>query len=98
MGWTIAVFVELTARLWLDAKEVAGRPTEDEKVVTGREAAGTGKEDGVRSLSKLVDPFQAQQCGMEEHNLFHALHRNGCPICVKARGKALDHQKKFVFK
>ena len=69
-------------------------PEGGEKIVMGEEAVRIGKEDGIREFRKLVDPLKPSKAEVDDHNLFHTPYRNWCPICVKAKGKALDHQKK----
>ncbi len=44
-------------------------------------------------VSKLVDPKLPSEREVEEHKMMgHVVYRNWCPICVKARGKEMDHK------
>jgi len=43
-------------------------------------------------LRKLIDPRLPTQREVDEHNLTHLPYRNWCPVCVKAKGKDLDHR------
>ena len=67
---------------------------ESEKIVMGEEALRIGRDDGVRGFRKLVDPLKPNKEEVDDHDLFHTPYRNWCPICVRAKGKTLDHQKK----
>ena len=67
---------------------------EEEKIVTGEKPDRLSRDDGAREVKKLVDPLKPTQKEVDEHNLFHTPYRNWCPICVKAKGKSLDHQRK----
>jgi hypothetical protein len=45
-------------------------------------------------LRKLVDPKLPTQDKVDEHYLRgHVPYRNWCPVCIRARGKDMDHQK-----
>ena len=46
-----------------------------------------------RIEKELVDPRRPTEHEVEEHNLTHIPYRNWCPICVRAKGKDLDHRK-----
>ena len=52
-----------------------------------------GKEEDKRELRKLIDPRKPTQEEVDEHELTHLPYRNWCPICVRAKGKELDHRK-----
>ena len=41
----------------------------------------------------MIDPRRPTEHEVEEHNLTHVPYRNWCPICVRAKGKDLDHRK-----
>ena len=44
-------------------------------------------------MLKLMDPKLPSKKEVEEHYLQgHALYRNWCPICIKARGKEREHK------
>jgi len=78
----------------LDDAEMQLQGEGDEAIVMGEAAVRISKDDGVRVIRKLVDPLKPTKEEVDEHDLFHTPYRNWCPICVKAKGKALDHQKK----
>ena len=46
-----------------------------------------------RVVRKLIDPRKPSQAEVAEHELTHIPYRNWCPICVRCRGKDLDHRK-----
>ena len=46
-----------------------------------------------RDVRKIGDPRKPSQQEVEEHELTHIPYRNWCPICVRCRGKDLDHRK-----
>ena len=46
-----------------------------------------------RKVHKLVDPRKPTQEEVDEHELTHIPYRNWCPVCVRCRGKDLDHRK-----
>ena len=50
------------------------------------------KEEG-RKLRSIGDPRLPSPREVEEHNLTHLPYRNWCPVCVRCRGKGLDHRK-----
>ena len=41
----------------------------------------------------MVDPRLPSQKDVDNHNLTYVPYRNWCPICVRCRGKDLDHRK-----
>ncbi len=41
----------------------------------------------------MNDPRRLKEHEVEEHNLTHTPYRNWCPICVRAKGRDLDHRK-----
>ena len=47
---------------------------------------------GPGTIRKLIDPRLPSQREVDEHNLTHLPYRNWCPICVRAKGKDLDHR------
>ena len=64
------------------------------KVVEGgSEAQRVNKHGDSREIRKLIDPRKPSQEEVDEHELTHLPYRNWCPICVKAKGKELDHRK-----
>ena len=52
-----------------------------------------GKDEEKRELRKLIDPRKPTQEEVDEHELTHLPYRNWCPICVRGKGKELDHRK-----
>ena len=64
----------------------------DESKPHGGEAAERIKgEEGSQVIRKMVDPRLPTQKEVDEHNLTHLPYRNWCPICIKAKGKDMDH-------
>ena len=57
------------------------------------DAERKGKEEDGRDMRKLIDPRRPTKEEVDEHDLTHLPYRNWCPICVKAKGKELDHRK-----
>ena len=43
-------------------------------------------------VRKIIDPKLPSKEEVEHHNLTHLPYRNWCPICVKAKGKDMDHK------
>ena len=50
------------------------------------------KEDA-REVAKLNDPRRPSQAEIDDHELTHIPYRNWCSICVRCRGRDLDHRK-----
>ena len=46
-----------------------------------------------RVTRKLNDPRKPTQAEVDEHELTHIPYRNWCSVCVRCRGKDLDHRK-----
>ena len=46
-----------------------------------------------RCVRKLADPRRPSQAEVDEHELTHIPYRNWCAVCVRCRGKDLDHRK-----
>lgn len=46
-----------------------------------------------RLVRKMVDPRKPTAEEVKEHDLTHIPYRNWCPICVRCKGKDLDHRK-----
>ena len=61
----------------------------------GQEVKRIGKEDDERTdaVKRLVDPRKPTKDEVDYHELFHLPYRNWCPLCVRAKGKELDHRK-----
>ena len=38
------------------------------------------------------DPRLPSRAEIEEHNVSHLPYRNWCPVCIKAKGKDMDHR------
>ena len=45
-----------------------------------------------RIIKHMLDPRKPTQTEIEEHDLTHLPYRNWCSICVKSKGKDLDHR------
>ena len=43
-------------------------------------------------MRKMLDPRLPNQTEVDEHNLTHLPYRNWCPICIKAKGRDMDHR------
>ena len=41
----------------------------------------------------MIDPRKPTKAEVEEHELVHVPYRNWCPVCVRAKGKELNHRK-----
>ena len=55
----------------------------------GREGAGEERE-----VKKLTDPRRPSEAEVEEHKRKnHLPYRNWCGICIKAKGKEMEHRK-----
>ena len=51
------------------------------------------EEDSIVVPKRMLDPRLPSQEEVDRHNLTHLPYRNWCPICVKAKGKDMDHRK-----
>ena len=51
------------------------------------------EEDVIKNIKKLRDPKLPTEEEVEKHNLTHLLFLDWCLICVKAKGRDLDHKK-----
>ena len=51
------------------------------------------RETDDRDVEHIVDPRLPTKEEVDAHNMFHSPYRNWCPVCVKARGKEMDHRK-----
>jgi hypothetical protein len=69
--------------------------SEDEKIgiCGGEEVERSGTNGDCRKLRGLGDPRKPTQKEVEDHRLTHLPYRNWCTVCVKAKGKDLDHRK-----
>ena len=66
---------------------------EDEDGVRGGGAVLKVQREEDRLVKKMGDPRRPTEKEVEEHMLTHLLYRNWCSICVRAKGKDLDHRK-----
>ena len=57
------------------------------------EAFKVERETDDRGVKHIVDPRLPTKEEVTAHEMFHSPYRNWCPICVKARGKEMDHRK-----
>ena len=86
--------------------EVLGSTAEEEEVLDiddveedaeqhaeGGEVERRGPQDDRRALRGLLDPRRPSQKEVDDHELTHLPYRNWCDICVKCKGKYLDHRK-----
>ena len=79
---------------------VGGEEDADDEVVEEGEIRETGDEPekvdlkvDERRLKELVDPRRPSVAEVEAYwRGNHGAYRNWCPVCVKARGKDLDHR------
>ena len=69
-----------------DAEEGDGYGRSDEAVKIERETDD-------RVVKHIVDPRLPTKVEVIAHEMFHSPYRNWCSICVKARGKEMDHRK-----
>ena len=67
----------------------------DEVIHGGEETRRLKKDDDERAedIKRLIDPRKPTKEEVDLHDLFHLPYRNWCPVCVKAKGKELDHRK-----
>ena len=79
---------------------VGGREEEDEdeqleegELRIGEEAVRKQRVEDRRDVRKLGDPRKPSQEEVDEHALSHIPYRNWCAICVRCKGKDLDHRK-----
>jgi hypothetical protein len=49
------------------------------------------KERDEENVRKLIDPRLPNEEEVRDHYRFHIPYRNWCPICVKAKGRDMDH-------
>ena len=76
------------------------RGTKEEEGESDRESLGEGEEGERIGLEeegefvrKMLDPKLPTQEEVDKHwTMGHIPYRNWCPICVKAKGKDLDHR------
>ena len=66
---------------------------ESESFTIGEEVFKRSREEDSRDIKRMIDPRRPTKAEVDEHDLFHLPYRNWCPICVRAKGKELDHRK-----
>ena len=65
---------------------------DDEREIVGETCERLSLETEGGDVRKLIDPSLPSQKEIEEHNIrAHIPYRNWCPVCIKARGKEMDH-------
>ena len=75
-------------------EEMGGESEEGEEVIQmSEEVERVAAADAGRRVRKLIDPRRPSQAEVDEHELTHVPYRNWCPVCVRCRGKDLDHRK-----
>ena len=77
----------------------AGEMEEDsdgEDVIHGQEegveAEKLRAERDTRQVEELTDPRRPSEAEVERHRRTHLPYRNWCVVCVKAKGRDLDHR------
>ena len=87
-----------------DEDDEEGSDGEDEEVSPfkrfGRRAEDDGEEVNIfkavkdeRRIKEIVNPRRPSEKEVKEHEVHHLPYRNWCAICVKAKGKYMDHRK-----
>ena len=59
----------------------------------GEEAVKKDRGEDGREVRRMIDPRRPTKQEVDDHELTHVPYRNWCPICVRAKGKELDHRK-----
>ena len=59
---------------------------------TGFEAGRVDAQEEGKFVKRLIDPRLPTEEEVAHHELTHLPYRNWCPVCVKAKGKDLDHR------
>lgn len=67
--------------------------TKEEVTFRPEEAVRKTVVEDKRVVKKMFDPRKPTVEEVTEHELTHIPYRNWCPICVKSKGKDLDHRK-----
>ena len=52
-----------------------------------------GAEREGQAIRRLIDPRLPSQAERDLHELTHLPYRNWCPVCVRCRGRDLDHRR-----
>lgn len=60
---------------------------------TGEEVERLKAKRDERLVKALIDPRRPTQKEVEEHEQIHLPYRNWCAVCVKAKGKDMDHRR-----
>ena len=58
----------------------------------GFEAGRVDAQEEGKFVKRLIDPRLPTEEEVAHHELTHLPYRNWCPVCVKAKGKDLDHR------
>ena len=66
---------------------------EDDVLKLEEEVGRNGAAEDKRMVKKLADPRKPTDAEVVEHELTHIPYRNWCPVCVRCKGKDLDHRK-----
>ena len=66
---------------------------DDTEEYKGIEVERKGKEVDKAIIKKLLDPRKPSEQEVENHELYHVPYRNWCAVCVRSKGKDLDHRK-----
>ena len=74
-----------------EAQEVV--EAEGETLQLQEEVERRGSVEDKRMVKKMGDPRRPTLEEVEEHELTHIPYRNWCAICVRCKGKDLDHRK-----
>ena len=65
----------------------------EESLQLESEVQRKGSVEDKRAVKKMGDPRKPSEAEVAEHELTHIPYRNWCPICVRCKGKDLDHRK-----
>ena len=68
-----------------DDEGIGGEPSRGDPVERVK------KEEDKSLVKKMLDPRLPTQEEVEEHYRFHIPYRNWCPVCVRAKGRDMDH-------
>ena len=66
---------------------------DDTEEYKGIEVERKAKEGDKAIIKKLLDPRKPSEQEVESHELYHVPYRNWCAVCVRSKGKDLDHRK-----
>ena len=56
-----------------------------------QDAERVRQDSGKGVIKKMLDPRLPTPEEVEEHYRFHLPYRNWCPVCVRAKGRDMDH-------